>query len=318
MRVALLLPLLAAQAVAQTPVETAARQRQDALQSVDCLFRLKTTRATPAKRTEESEYNRLAFSGEKAVLELHTDDLKTGALRRWMAATDGERVTATLAVYVDNTLDLSQSGGEISPAKFGVCRDLKWLPLTLAARGLDPVHCPIPADGFTPTGTAEVRGRACDEYTATLNEVGQVTAWFDPAAGHTLRRLRTPRTVIEVESSNTHSAGVWLPKSWTVEQFDPAGKRTKLEEFNVFWVGVGKKFGKGEFVMPWSPGMRVADNISGGEFTVEGDGSLRREVDPWETVWRVLRGWWVWALALGVLTAGVATFRTWRTRKRRD
>jgi hypothetical protein len=296
MRAAVLALLVAAVASAdEPPAVTAARQRQDALTSVGFDVRLKSDRETATLR--------LRFDGSKARYERQTSSVPR---KTWVAASDGERVRVQL-LWTDPAT--GTSAGTINLPNEGVCRGDDLIPLTLAARGLDPAHCPCPIDSLTPTGTEEVRGRVCDVFTGTVAGLPG-TFWFDPQSGYALRQVNRGGTVTEVESSNDNPAGAWLPTKWTVTKADG----TVVRECVVERSEVGKQYPAAEFDPPWPAGLRVHDQVAWREYVSDADGVLQ-SADPVQDVWdRVLRLWWVPVLAV-VLPVGLIAWRVWRKRK---
>lgn len=297
---------VASAATAQPPdvVATAARQRQDALPSVGFDLRLKSEKEVGTLR--------LSFDGAKARYERRTT--KTGMNTHWTAATNGERVKISLLWESGNT---NGRDGTINPLREGVCRSFDLLPLTLAARPLDPSHCSLELDKFTPAGTADVDGWTCEEYRGTPNGES-VTVWLDPAAGHVLRRLRLTdalgKTVreINVELSKDNTARVWMPTAYTDMKTTSAG-RNETHEFTVERVEVGKQYPDTEFDPPWPAGVRVHDLINGGEFVSDATGELHPA--DCRSVWNwVACLWWVPVTLVG-LTAGLIGWRMWRRRR---
>jgi hypothetical protein len=300
MRAAVLALLFAtAAAVAQEPpAVTAARQRQGTLRTVEFNVRMKSD--------QETATIRLVFDGVKARVEQHTTSPPT---RTWDAATDGQRVRISLM------WDDSATGGRtgtIGPVSDGVSRSIQFLPLTLAARSLDRIHCTLPLDTLTPAGTAEVNGRPCDEFSGLMNGV-PVRVWFDPAAGHALRRFRQGSTVIDVESSNDNPAGVWLPKRYAYSRTALNGK-VEAKEYTVENVEVGKEYQETEFNPPWPAGMKVHDLVAGEQFMSDADGVLHPFDDRswWQ---RVVALWWV-PVVLVTVAGGLIGWRRWRRRSR--
>jgi hypothetical protein len=170
------------------------------------------------------------------------------------------------------------------------------------------VHCPLPLDTLTPAGTAEVNGRACDQFTGTLFGA-PATAWFDPAAGYSLRRVSHGGTVTDVESSNDNPAGVWLPTKYIVTTAAGAVERECVVER----VAVGKSYPAAEFDPPWPAGLMVHDMVAGRAYVSDADGVLQ-PADHWAAWDAVARLWWV-AVLLVALPAGVIAWRAWRKRK---
>lgn len=297
MRTVLLALLIAGVATAdEPPAVAAAGKRQDALPSVE--FNVRVKRAEPTTV-------RLVVDGPKARFERHVTNPPK---RSWVATNDGTRAKVCLQIFDPVT---GGANGDILPASSGICQKTEYLPLTLAARGLERLHCPVTADTLTPAGTAEVRGRVCDAYTGTLDGVAG-TFWFDPAAGHTLRRMKLGVTAIDVESSNANPAGVWLPASYTLTR-TPAGRPPEVEEFTVERVEIGKDYPAAEFDPPWPAGVLVHDAVSNGTFVSDADGELQRVDDRRMWEW-VIRLWWV-PVAFVALTAGLVGWRMWRRRK---
>lgn len=281
----------------EPPAVAAARRRQDALRSVEFNVRFKSDK--------EAGMQRLVFDGPKVLLELRRT---TNPAKTWIAATDGTRVRQSL---VWDTTAGGGSAGTINPPSDGVCRDTKFLPLTLAARPLDPTHCPFPMDSLTPTGTEEIGGRACDVFTGGLGGVPG-TFWFDPASGYSLRRVKRGGSVTDVESSNDNPAGVWLPTKYTVTKPNAVG-RVEVQEYTIERVEVGKGYPAAEFDPPWPAGLQVNDFVENRAFVADENGVLQLADDS--TVWEwVARLWWV-PVAAVVLSAGLVGWRMWRKRR---
>jgi hypothetical protein len=284
----------------EPPAVAAARRRQEALRAVEFNMRVKADK-NPASV-------RLVFDGPKARLEHRITGERP---RTFSVASDGERVK--LYLLWDNPVR-GGSAGTIRPPSEGVCRDTRFLPLTLAARPLDPVHCPFPMDALTPAGTEEIDGRVCDVFTRPMTGfVLPATAWFDPAAGYSLRRFRHGGEVIDVESSNDNSAGVWLTTRYTTSKPNAAGK-VEVQEYTVERVEVGKPYPAAEFDPPWPAGLQVYDLVENRVFVSDADGGLQPADN--HTVWDwVARLWWVPVAAVG-LSAALAGWRVWRKRAR--
>ncbi len=287
--------LFAAGAVAQpSAVETAARARQAALRTVE--FQVRYTSA------KEAGTDRLVFDGSNARFEKHTT---SAPVRDYLVTDDGHRTKVILQWY-----QAGGNSGNIGPPHDSIGRSEELLPLSFATRPLDPLHCAILADTLTPAGTADVNGRTCDEYTGALNTV-PVTLWFDPAAGHSLRRLRHGTAVTDVESSDDNPAGVWLPTRWTTTRTTPAGK-AEVREFVVERAEVGKAYPTAEFDPPWPAGVAVYDLVDGGEYVSDANGELHR-TDGWQVYDHFKQLWWVPAAAV-VVSGGLVAWRMWRTR----
>lgn len=277
------------------PAVAAARTRQEALATVEFSLRL---------RAKEPAADRLVFDGPKAKVHHR---VTSQPAKTWIAACDGQRVKVQLTWEAPTSV----SSGTVGPASNGVCRDVRWLPLTLAARPFDPVHCPFPMDTLTPAGTEDVRGRPCDKFTGELDGVPG-TFWFDPAAGYSLRQKTRGTSLTEIESSNANPAGVWLPTTYTVTQTTPAG-RTEVKEYVVERVEVGKAYPASEFDPPWPAGMRVVDIDNGQEFVTDANGVPQIPPEHVTWVWTT-RLWWVPVL-LVVVPMLLVAWRVWARRK---
>lgn len=277
--------LVASAAAAQTDPVTAARQREQALSSVEFVLTV--------KGPKEAGTVRLVYDGPKARYERH---ITSGQRRRLLGATDGERVRTQL-VWEDATR--AESAGNIVHASEGVTRDARLLPLLFTARGLTPVHCPFPADTLTPAGTADIRGRECEQFAS-----GTATLWLDPSAGFTLRRYKQGGMVIDVESSDANPAKVWLPTSYTVDG----------HEYTVERVEMGKQYPDAEFDPPWPPGVQVSDTIGGRRYVTDADGTLQ-VADTQQVVWDwFVRLWWVPVAAVAV-GGGLLGWRLWKVNR---
>lgn len=340
MRLAVLvLVLIASGSYAQSPspAVTAARQRQAALQSVEFVYRQKSVRdvrnteallaeagepnATPVRThpiLSESAGNRLVFCGDKVRAEsrhpIYSTITHQAEQDDSVYTFDGERTRAS-----HDPPDHPKRGhGWFSDAREFVSLGQP-LPFTLAARGLDELMCEHPVSQLVPAGTATLRGRVCEQYRAKREmSPAEVLVWLDPAAGFTLRRLRrnhangTPSVLIDADSSNANSAGVWLPSSFTIRRFDKAGKSLSTHEYTVERVEIGKAYPTAVFDSPWPEGMPVEDQKTGETYVVTADGSL------WQTHWRggpvsfwVTRQWWLFALAF----AGWVVYRGVKRRR---
>lgn len=296
MRAVALALLVASAASAQTDPVTAARQRQEALAAVE--FRLRLT------SDKETGTARLVFDGVNAREERDLHSTKYLEWHTWLTATDGVRVKSyTLRGGRES---FGYWSGTVNLGKAGVGRDAVFLPLTFAARGLDPDCCPHAASALTPAGSAEIRGRQCDQFASRT-----ATLWLDPSAGFTLRRYSLGGTVIDVESSDDNPARVWLPTSYTVEKKDASGRVTERSEYAVEGVEVGRPYPDAEFDPPWPAGVRVHDAIVGREFVSDDTGTLR----PADSIDVARDGfarlWWV-PVAAVVAGGGLLGWRLWK------
>ncbi len=313
----------AALAQAPSPAVIAARQRQEALPSVEFVFRQKSVqdvRHVEALFTEkgdsptapppqhpilsESSGNRLVFSGDKVRVEsqhpIYSTISHKAEEEHTVRTFDGERTR----LYHQPPDKPKRGYGVISDAReFSTVSQP--LPFTFAARGLDGMLCEHPVNDLIPSGTATVRGRVCEQFRVKRGmSPAEVLVWLDPTAGYTLRRVRrnhlngTPSMLIDAESSNANPSGVWLPSSFTVRRFDKTGKPQSTREYTVERVVIGQEYPSTEFDFLWPEGMPVEDLKTGENYVATADGRL------WQTHWRggpvsfwVTRQWWVFALA---------------------
>jgi hypothetical protein len=323
MRSFAVLLVVAAAAVAQSthPLVEAARDRTNKLPAVEFVFGMKSERV--ASEPAESAGNRLVFGGNSARVEMRhplTGFVGTQPIPfHWIAATNGERVKE-ISISSDPRDPLNREGKISSPTE-GVCRDLLYTPFTLAARGLDPVHSPVPADRLAFTGTrTDIDGVSCNEYRGTASGL-PVIVWCDPAAGHTLRRFRQTDArgavlmTIDVKASADNPAGVWLPMAYTVEEFDDRGEKWRSRVVTVERVLVGQEYPASEFDPPWPPGLLVEDQTTRDTYIAEDDGTLRHTHGlGGPRSWWLTRNWWAGVLmTVAVLSGGWLVLRKRRS-----
>lgn len=338
--VPLVLLACASVVVAQSPASTAARERQQAIQSIEFEFTVEETmepgmaaRAAqaamdgggkvtpPTQALRAKSENRLVISGNQIRYEDNHPrfDLRTNALSENinLAVSDGRRQKVYFGPRTG--ADRKNSYGLLAlPARGMIAQDALQLPMMLACRGYEGELSVVvyPRD-IQPTGERlRIRGRDCQVYKCKPQ---RMTVWVDEAAGHSPRRIRFDNRnglelQLEIESEQDSKSGLVLPKSWTQTRYSQAGKVESTIAVKVNAVQVNRDYDAATFDLEFPPGITVDDQRNNTTHAVRPDNSLE-EIDPHgnptSSGWLARNAVWLIAVGVACVVALVAVF-SWR------
>ncbi len=207
----------------------------------------KLTKIVPEKETKSESKNRMVLDGAKMRVEVNHPMWSLVDGKLWpcprVEVCDGEtgRHLFTSGLGTDD----KPKGRVHGAADLMEFRNARLNPIYFAFRGSDPEVCPYPMRVFNPTGASVPIGRSrCNEYVVNRGDF-MTTAWFDPAAGYTIRRFTEThkgklRLQIDAEHRNDEKWG-WLPAAWMVTVYNHAtGDLARTERVEVLSLRIGE------------------------------------------------------------------------------
>jgi outer membrane lipoprotein-sorting protein len=335
--------LVAQPPAAESPAAAAARKRQEAIKSVEFVFKVEEIaepgcmsdfadkkavgKLFPSRQIRTESLNRLVVQGKSLRYENNhpTPDSRTLAWEdtREVFVSDGE--TVKLFYRPKGEVSRQNSFGIINTPKGNpVGTELIVLPMMFAVRGADPEMCASSISGiqWLSTGTSQsTTGDFLDGFRRNLGSRDSVEILVSPKNGYALTRYRRltsggrVATQLDVISKSDEQSGVVLPAKWKQILFGNTGAVRRTFDVTVREVRVGASRPKSEFDLEFPVGMEVDDQRNGKSFVVGPTGSLLGLSGPGGPV---LPGGssWKWWLLLPVTILVAAGVRQWVRRRR--
>lgn len=344
--VALLLAALAPYGTAADvdPAVAAARKREQAVRTARFEIHVREVHAkgsrsdlagvavrtpVPAEELTVESDNVLVLDGSKVRVETNHPSWSGSRFvpSRRVEVSDG-RTTTTL--FPDGVGSDRRPQGAVDPGvSHGEARSARWLPVTMAVRGLTPGVTESPLTGLQPGhAVEEIDGDRCREYTEPGSPGTQVRYWLAPTKGYVVRRARwsgargvTKQTDVRYRED---AAVGWVPSGWVTAEYTPDGRAVVTETVTVTTARLNEPVPEDAFRVAFPPGTLVADAAAQKEYRVGPDGAWR-EVDPAERIRLAGRPpqpgpvtWWQLALFawIGVAVTLGVLLAVWLRRRR--
>lgn len=158
------------------------------------------------------------------------------------------------------------------------------MALVLNLRGANAEISPYLVTEAKPTGQTEtLTGTKCAVYRIGQRVDRDLLLWVDAGSGHVIRRVRSVRGgrvawQCDVSPQEVRPVGQ-VPASWTLTEFDDAGKVQSTVAGTVTKFELGPSVSSDQFVIDYPEGTRIYDHRTKRDYRVESDGGMR-ETDP--------------------------------------
>lgn len=335
-------------AVAQHPLVTATKKRQEAVKSLEVKFHVKEVVArgaytamanelpggktgviSPEKDTTIESDNHLVIDGNKVRFEnshpIWSQAMGKFSQNQTISVTNGE---LSKVLYPNGMGTGTEITGIIrKDARETEIKAYLLVPLLMHFRGMDRDIAPFHVQVFKKGGSLSIGGTQCEEYSHPLSKDLMMHFWYDPAR-FDLKRIRKYRQGVASENYEIQyqPAPGWdsVPMSWVRTEYE-SGKLRKTSTVTITDIRINPEIDTGEFEITFPPGTHVHDQRVRKEYRVNDNGEMR-ELDLYGqengssipqpgTPWITRNKWLLTGIAVTVIVFVVLVFRR-RSRKR--
>jgi hypothetical protein len=282
----------------ESPAVTAARKRQQAVQTLAVEFKVVHFVAKgaiakaltpplsgpyPARDTTLESENRLVLDGDRIRYEdNHVSIFKPGRdavpLKK-LSVYDGSSMTT---LYPPVSAEGSSNGVVHGAAPDFTSPILD--PIGHAFRPLDPQLCSQPIDALNPTGARlAIGGELCEEFACErpgAAPIGPVTyvCYLAPDNDHAVRRIIWKRAgqlhrQQDIAYKRADGNG-WLPTAWHIAEYSPDGEIRSTTKVDVVRTKINGLVSPDEFKIVFPEATQVVDQATNKMYQVRPDGSL--------------------------------------------